>query len=194
MSLIANTPVDISREKLAEYLEAVLGSEVGILGLRPLGADGDAADPKGLGYGAPFEVEFVVGGVRRSYVVSRTRPAHGYGHDYAADRAWQALHGHAAYNTFPRHVRSLDVGFVRASGELVSAADATQFFQLVEKAEGQLYWLDLERLRCAGAHLIELDVMRAEALASFLAEAHAEKRDDPALYERRIRELVGHGE
>jgi hypothetical protein len=162
--------------------------------VRSLGAAGRANDPKGLGYGAPFEVECVVGGVRRAYVVSRTRPAHGFGHDYPADRAWQALYGHSAYNTFPRHVKSMDVGFVRASGELVSAGDATDFFQLVEKAEGRLYWLDLERLRGAGAGLTELDVQRAEALARFLAEAHTEKRDDPALYERRVRELVSHGE
>jgi hypothetical protein len=194
MKVMADAAVEVSRERLAEYLEAVLGSEVGIVAVRPLGAAGDVDDPKGLGYGAPFEVECVVGGVPRSYVVSRTRPAHGYGHDYAADRAWQALYGHEAYNTFPAHVRSVDVGFVRTSGEMVSAGDATQFFQLVEKAEGQLYWLDLERLRQPGARLTELDVRRAEALARFLALAHAEKRDDPALYERRIRELVGHGE
>ena len=83
----------------------------------------------------------------------RTRPAQGFGHDYPADRAWQALYGHAAYNSFPRHVRSLDVGFMRASGELVSAGDATEFFQLVEKADGQLYWLDLDRLLTAHARI-----------------------------------------
>jgi hypothetical protein len=33
-----------------------------------------------------------------------------------------------------------------------------------------------------------------DVLARFLAEAHAEKRDEPTLYERRVRELVGHGE
>src|SRR5262245_21095958 len=55
-------------------------------------------------------------------------------------------------------------------------------------------WVDLERVRRPGVRLTELDVERAEALARFLAEAHAEKRDDPALYARRLRELVGHGE
>jgi hypothetical protein len=194
MSTTLTAPADVSRERLAEYLQAVLGGQVEILGLRPLGGAGKEADPKALGYGAPFEIECVVDGAPRSYVVSRTRPARGYGHDYPADRAWQALYGHAAYNTFPRHVRSVDVGFIRASGELVPAGDAAQFFQLVEKAEGDLYWLDLERLRHAGSRLTELDVRRAEALARFLAEAHAEKRDDPALYTRRLRELVGHGE
>src|SRR5690349_24678584 len=156
---MTDVTVDVSRVRLGEYLEAVVGGDVEIVALRPLGGDA-AADPKGLGYGAPFEIECRVAGVPRSYVVSRTRPARGYGHDYPADRAWQALFGHGAYNTFPRHVRSLDVGFVRASGELVPAGDATQFFQLVEKAEGSLYWLDLERLRHPGSQLADLDVER----------------------------------
>jgi hypothetical protein len=125
-------------------------------------------------------------------VVSRTRPAQGFGHDYPADRAWQALYGHGAYNNFPRHVRSLDVGFVRASGEMVSAADAVDYFQLVEKADGHLYWQDLDHL--LNGTLETRDVARAQALARFLAGAHASKRDEPTLYARRIRELVGHGE
>jgi Phosphotransferase enzyme family len=124
--------------------------------------------------------------------VSRTRPAQGFGHDYPADRAWQALYGHAAYNSFPRHVRSLDVGFLSDSGSLVSAAGAAEFFQLVEKAEGALYWTDLDRLLSQPVRPV--DTERARALGEFLAEAHADKRDEPTLYQRRIRELVGHGE
>jgi Ser/Thr protein kinase RdoA (MazF antagonist) len=183
----------IDRDQLARYLTRVLAGRVEVLDLRPLkpGADG-ADDPKGFGYGVPFEVECVVGGVPRSLVVSRTRPAQGFGHDYPADRAWQALYGHAAYNSFPRHAKSLDVGIVRSSGELASVADATEFFQLVEKVDGALYWLDLERL--LEAPLRELDVARAQELGRFLAEVHAVKRDEPTLYHRRIREVIGHGE
>jgi len=178
---------------LADYLAGVLGGRVEILGLRSLGGlDADGKDPKGFGYGVPFEIECVVNGSVRSLVMARTRVARGFGHDYPADRAWQALYGHAAYNSFPAHVRSLDVGFMRSSGALVSAGDATEFFQLVEKAEGQLYWLDLERLLTAPVR--SLDLTRARALGCFLARAHAAKRDEPTLYERRIRELVGHGE
>src|SRR6266545_2092212 len=183
----------IDRDQLARYLASVLGAGVEVLDLRPLKAKGDEADdPKGFGYGVPFEVECTVGGVSRSLVVSRTRPVQGFGHDYPADRAWQALYGHAAYNSFPRHARSLDVGIVRDSGELVSVSDAAEFFQLVEKVDGILYWQDLERL--LEAPLRELDVARAEALGRFLAEVHAVRRDEPTLYQRRIRELVGHGE
>lgn len=178
---------------LADYLAGVFGGPVEILGLHPLGGtDAGGKDPKGFGYGVPFEVECVVNGSVRSLVMARTRVAKGFGHDYPADRAWQALYGHTAYNSFPAHVRSLDVGFARGSGALVSAGDATEFFQLVEKADGQLYWLDLDRLLTAPMR--DLDLARARELGRFLARAHAAKRDEPTLYERRIRELVGHGE
>jgi hypothetical protein len=183
----------VGASAVREYLAATLGGDVEVVAMRLLGQYEAGDDPKGFGYGVPFEIECRVDGVTRRFVVSRTRPAHGFGHDYPADRAWQALYGHAAYNSFPRHVRSVDVGFVRASGRLVSAADATDFFQLVEKAEGTLYWHDLDRL-LHGGPLGALDVARAEALGRFLGDTHAAKRDEPTLYERRIRELVGHGE
>lgn len=183
---------EIRSEALADYLRRVFGQPVEVRALRPLGATAEGRDPKGFGYGVPFEIDCLVGGVPRSFVVSRTRPAQGFGHDYPADRAWQALYGHVAYNSFPRHVQSLDVGFVRRSGELVSAGDAADFFQLVEKADGTLYWLDLARL--LDGPPTPLDTERAEALARFLAQAHATRRDEPTLYARRIRELVGHGE
>ncbi len=178
-------------EPLRRYLAGVLGAEVELRAVRPLGG-AEESDLKAFGYGMPFEIEVAVGGTVRRLVVSRTRPAHGFGHDYPADRAWQALYGHVAYNSFPRHVRSLDVGFARDGGALVSAAGATEFFQLVEKAEGTLYRVDLERMLTAPA--APLDRARVEALARFLAAAHAEKHQEPTLYHRRIRELVGHGE
>jgi hypothetical protein len=98
----------------------------------------------------------VVDGTVRNLVMARTRVAQGFGHDYPADRAWQALYGHVAYNSFPANVRSLDVGFARASGTLVSAGDATEFFQLVEKAEGRLYWLDLDRMLTAPVRSLDV--------------------------------------
>jgi len=184
----------IERDELESYLGRLFHASVRNVTVSRLGASetGEKDDPKQLGYGVPFQVECLIDGSPRCFVVSRTRPTQGFGHDYPADRAWQAFYGHAAYNTFPRHARSVDVGFVRESGALVSAADATEFFQLVEKMPGKLYWLDLDRL--LSEPLRTLDVERAEVLARFLARCHADKRDEPALYQRRIRELVGHGE
>ena len=184
--------VALETARLDQYLTRVFGEPVEVLALRSLGGE-VADDPKRFGYGVPFEIECRVGSRRPMLVVSRTRPAQGFGHDYPADRAWQALYGHRAYNDFPRHVRSVDVGFIRPSGELVSAADAVDFFQLVEKAEGRLYWLDLDRLLHDGTP-DSVDTDRVHALARFLAEVHRTNRDEPTLYARRIRELVGHGE
>jgi Phosphotransferase enzyme family len=185
-------PAAIDRNTLTRYLSKVALGTVELIAMRPLDTETAVIDPKGFGYGVPFEIDCLVDGVPRAYVVSRTKPARGFGHDYPADRAWQALWAHTAYNTFPRHARSRDVGLIRASGELVSAADAVEFFQLVEKADGTPYWLDLERL--LSAPMEERDVERVEALARFLADAHTVKRDEPTLYQRRLRELVGHGE
>ena len=176
---------------LAAYLEDVLGGPVTEVSVRPLtGGEGD--DVKGFGYGVPLAVRCRIGGATRELVVARTRPLSGFGHDYPADRAWQALFSHPAYNAFPRHARSLDVGCALASGRLVSLGEAVEFFQLVEKVEGTLYRLDLERLLAGDA--TDVDIVRATALGRFLAAAHKVKHDDPAIYQRRIRELVGHGE
>jgi hypothetical protein len=183
----------IERRALERYLGGVLKAPVELLALRPLkGTLEGNDDPKGFGYGMPFEVECLVGGEPKSFVLARSRPERGFGHDYPADRAWNALWAHGAYNTFPRHVRSLDVGFRRRSGELTPAGDAVEFFQVVEKAEGEPYWLDLDRLRTDP--LAPRDQARAGVLARFLAEVHAKRLDAPWLYHRRVRELVGHGE
>jgi len=75
----------IDRDQLSRYLARVLGGRVEVLDARPLKAEvGSADDPKGFGYGVPFEVECVIDGLTRSLVVSRTRPAKGFGHDYPA--------------------------------------------------------------------------------------------------------------
>src|SRR5690348_8351755 len=162
--------------RLVDYLTGVFHEPVKVVGLRALG-NAAGADPKGFGYGVPVQVDCELSSGPRSVVVSRTRPASGFGHDYPADRAWQALHGHDAYNGFPRHARSLDVGFIRAGGDLVSAADAVDFFQVVEKVEGRLYWQDLDRMLTAPS--TPLDVERTRALAGFLSEVHLAKRGEP---------------
>jgi hypothetical protein len=176
---------------LVGYLAGIFRCPVEVLSVRPLGGD-DAEDVKGFGYGIPLAVRCRVGAETRELVVARTRPVSGFGHDYPADRAWQALFSHGAYNTFPRHARSLDVGCALASGALVSLGEAVEFFQLVEKVDGRLYRFDLDRLLTEEA--TDLDTVRAVALARFLATAHAARHDGPELYHRRIRELVGHGE
>lgn len=183
----------IDERHLHRYLEGVLRARVERLQVTPLAAGRSAADPKAFGYGAPLSIDCVADGAPRRFVLARLRPETGYGHDFPSDRAQSLLWSHGAYNTLPRHVRSRDVGFLAASGALVSAAEAADFFLLEEFAEGEPYARDLERIAAEGT-LGPLDLVRVEALASYLAGIHRERRDAPHLYHRRVRELVGHGE
>jgi hypothetical protein len=191
------------RDALIWYLEATLEGAVELLGMRPLGADEEAvgadersepaAGRKAFGYGRPIQIDVLLDGVPRSYVLATMRGGPGFGHDHFADRAGALIWAHDTYGKLPRHVRSIDVGFITREGELRSAGRAAEYFLLMEKAPGAPYHDDLDRIHRNGS-ATSLDLERARALAAYLAAVHAGKRDDVQLYYRRIRELLGHGE
>jgi hypothetical protein len=192
------------RDALTWYLEAALAGSVEVRALRPLGTDGPttdpnksgargASDPKAFGYGRPIQIDLLLDGVPRSYVLSTMRVGSGFGHDHFADRAGALIWAHDAYGRLPRHVRSLDVGFITREGELRSAGGAEEFFLLMEKVEGAPYCADLERVRRKGT-TTSLDLDRTGALSAYLAKIHVRKGHDVQLYFRRTRDLLGHGE
>jgi len=192
------------RAALTWYLEATLAGSVEVRALRPLGTDGPTTDPnksgargtgdpKAFGYGRPIQIDLLLDGVPRSYVLSTMRVGSGFGHDHFADRAGALIWAHDAYARLPRHVKSLDVGFITREGELRSAGGAEEFFLLMEKVEGAPYCADLERIRREGT-TTSLDLDRTSALSAYLAKIHARKGHDVQLYFRRTRDLLGHGE
>jgi hypothetical protein len=188
----AATVPELSHVRLKSYLEALHRSPVEVKGLARLGEPLEKADLKGYGYGSPLRVEYEVAGKRRSAVLETVR-AGAFGHEDMADRAQALLWDHRAFNDLPKHVRSLDVGGFRAGGELVSLGNVDELFVLMEFAEGSPYADDLARIRERG-RLEELDLARCDALADYLVEIHGVRGQDPGLYVRRVRELVGHGE
>jgi hypothetical protein len=98
-----------------------------------------------------------------------------------------------AYNSLPRHARSLDVGAFQKEGTLLSLGKTQELFLLAEYVEGTAYIHDLSRLQGDG-QLTGLDLARADVLCDYLVEIHELRGTDPGLYARRIRELMGHGE
>ncbi|HID90642.1 TPA: aminoglycoside phosphotransferase family protein [Candidatus Bathyarchaeota archaeon] len=184
----------IRAERVQRYLEEALGKGARLTRMSRLGAEVEegAEEIKGYGYGEPLLLEVEVDGEARRLVLTTVRPGP-FGHEFPSDRARMLLWAHSAYNRLPRHVRSVDVGAFRRDGSLVTLGDAEEFFLVTEYVEGEEYWRDLERIRRTG-ELRPLDVGRAGALAGYIADVHAVKRDDPGLYVRRIRELLGHGE
>ena len=67
-----------------------------------------------------------------------------------------------------------------------------EFFILNEKLEGYDYFHDLDRIRQGDFR--QQDEQNAAALAGWLADIHAVKHNDPHLYKRRIRDLIGSSE
>jgi aminoglycoside phosphotransferase (APT) family kinase protein len=185
-------------DEIRAYLELKFGPSVKLLSVTSLGLEAKTKpeadrEIKGFGYGRPYFVTFETGSGDRREVVLSTMKGDAFGHDHFADRAGILLWQHRAFNTLPKHVRSLDVGYVATDGRMASASDADEFFIVCEKVEGVEYVNDLNRLK-EGAALRELDRERVAALAFYLAEIHAVKSDESHLYVRRIRELVGHSE
>lgn len=175
---------------LVSYLARVHGGAVSEVRVTPLG--GGRQGDKGYGYGIPLRIDYRLDGAPRRAVIETVRPGP-FGHEHMSDRAQSLLWAHGAFSALPRHVASLDVGAVRASGELVPLGSAEELFMLAEFVEGAEYADDLLRLRAGGA-LRELDVARADALCDYLVDIHRVPGTDAGLYARRIRELLGHGE
>ena len=184
--------VRLDEQKVRTYLETRFQGAARVVGISVIGRPPGAADLKGYGYGVPVKVEYELSGARRSAVLETVTPGP-FGHEHMADRAHILLWSHAAFNSLPQHVRSLDVGAFRKDGTLVSLGDAEEFFILNEFVPGEGYCRDLERLRDGGT-LQALDLARADALCDYLVGIHRVRGPDPELYVRRLRELVGHHE
>ncbi len=184
----------LKAEAIRRFLEARHGAPVRLTGVRSLsGTAGPGTGLKGFGYGEPLQVDFELGrGGTRSLVLTTLRPGP-FGHEHLADRAQVLLWSYGAYGRLPRHVRAVDVGFVDGAGKLTSAADAVECFLLMERADGEPYARDLERIRREG-RLAGGDIERAVALAEYLAGIHTVPGPDPALYDRRLRDTLGMGE
>lgn len=160
--------------------------------VKPLGEDASDREQKQAGYGTPMLVEYESEGEARRAVLHTMKPSH-FGHEHMSDRAQILLWQRDAFNRLPLHVRAIDVGAFQQDGSPVSLGSPEEFFLLTEYAEGDGYFLDLERIAKTG-HLAEIDIARADALCDYLIDIHGVAGSDGGLYVRRIRELVGHGE
>jgi len=183
----------LSKETLENYLRYLYHSkEVRVEFFGEMGKDSSDGEIKGFGYGNPVLIRYTVEGVAEEAVINSMREG-GFGHDHFSDRAQSLLWAHSCDNNLPGHVRSLDVGAFRRDHSMLSAGDVEEFFQLMRFANGDLYFKDLERMMAEGT-IRKLDYERGRALSDYLVAIHAVKKESPALYIRRTRDLIGHGE
>ncbi|HDQ39738.1 MAG TPA: aminoglycoside phosphotransferase family protein [Desulfonatronum sp.] len=182
--------LELNKKQIEDFLRQSLGSDVRLTGLGEIGSL-DEQGMKDFGYGKPLLVHYEQAGNKAQAVLSVMR-GDKYGHQFYWDRAAVLMFQHDAGERLAKHVRSLGLGYVDGAGRLNPLQAPREFVILNEKLEGKDYFLDLERIR-HGDFRPE-DERMARNFARWLAEAHDRKLDDPDLYHRRIRDLIGHSE
>jgi len=175
------------------YLENQFQKNVKIEEVKQLaGKATGAAALKQFGYGRPFLVSYRVGDREEQIVFHRIR-RNAFGRERDDDRVaavWLDFH---TFNRLPRHVPALDMVIHSTEGKIQSIRTADEILLISGFRPGHLYADDLIRIRDEGT-IQPLDVKRAEMLAGYLAEIHQVKHEEPILWRRRLRDLVGHGE
>jgi thiamine kinase-like enzyme len=189
--MIKDLPFDY--EELQQYLEELFGAEIQIKNVRQLGGDGDdAAALKQFGYGRPFLVSYLVGDRNEQIVFHRIR-RNAFGRERDDDRAAAVWFDFNTFNRLPFHVPAVDMIVHTTEGKMQSIKRADELLLATAYRPGHPYADDLMRIRNE-ENLRPLDIARAEALATYLATIHQTKHDDPILWRRRLRDLIGHGE
>lgn len=182
--------IDLKPESVSEYLRRAFGPGAVLTDLGAIGTL-DKQGIKRFGYGKPLLVRFSVDGQPREGVLSVMR-GDKYGHQFYWDRAAILMFQFETSALLPRHVRPMGLGYVDAANRLIPVAEPREFFIMNEKLEGYDYFLDLERI--GRGDYRPADLTMAKGLARWLAEIHAQKKDDPDLYYRHVRNLLGASE
>ena len=142
--------------------------------------------------GSGFLVEIRTGYGVESYVV-KTLLSEGLGHDYPSDRAAVFLLDLDEYKNLPGHVKAIDVLSEMEDGTVKSVGGGREYYLLMERAEGRHYFHDLAEFS-GKSSLEDRDVLKIEAMTSYLAGIHSVKKDSKTLYWRKLRDTIGHGE
>jgi aminoglycoside phosphotransferase (APT) family kinase protein len=179
--------------ELKGYLEERFGAAVQLQDVSQLdGGVTGAAALKQFGYGRPFLVSYRIGDRVERLVFHRIN-RNAFGHERDDDRAAAVWLDFKTFNHLARHARALDMIAQTNEGKIQSLSAIEELFLVTSHCPGRPYADDLVRLRDEGTSQ-SLDIRRVEALAVYLAKIHQVKQADPMLWQRRLRDLVGHGE
>lgn len=182
--------IELKAERIEAYLKEAFGRDARLLKAGDIG-NLDEQGMKGFGYGKPLLIRYEVRGEVRESVLSIMKGDQ-FGHQFYWDRAAILMFQYETSARMERHVRPVGFGYVNGQDDLVPVESPKEFFILNEKLEGHDYFLDLDRIR--GGDYRASDEETAREFARWLARVHSVKNDDPHLYFRRIRNLIGSSE
>jgi hypothetical protein len=185
--------VQIELQHIQEYLERRAGAAIQIEEVRPLGAEPTGTTAlKQFAYGRPLLVRYRAGDQTVQVVFHHIR-RNAFGREREDDRVAAIWLDYNTFNRLPRHVPALDMVIRTKEGEVRSISSAQEVLLVTAYRPGRPYAEDLVRIRDEG-RARPLDINRAEVLAGYLAEIHQAKCGEKMLWQRRLRDLVGHGE
>ncbi len=182
--------IELRLQNIEVYLKKAFGDDARLIKAGDIG-NLDEQGMKGFGYGKPLLIQFEVQGNIKEAVLSVMK-GDKYGHQFYWDRAAILMFQYETSANMERHVNPVGLGYVDGHDELIPVSEPKEFFILNEKLAGYDYFHDLERIKGGGFR--EADVERAREFARWLARVHSVKLDDPHLYYRRIRNLIGSSE
>lgn len=182
--------VALDPRNLERYLRESLGDSVKLTGVGEVGAL-DQQAMKEFGYGKSLMVTYQINGQQHRVVFSTMRGDR-FGHQFFWDRAAILMFEYDTGARMEKHVRPKALGYIDSTGRLVPVKEPREFFIVNEFAPGQPYFMDLERIR--SDEMFPADTERAQGFARWLARVHAQKKDDPHIYLRRVRQLIGDSE
>lgn len=177
----------VMREEVEAFLDRRFGEDLRLREIKALGVVDDQGI-KGFGYGKPLMLRFEHGG-EESTVVLSTMAGDDYGHQEYWDRAAELMFQHATSGQLEKHARPWLLGYIDEDGRMVAVERPREFFVMRPMVEGEEYFLHLDRIRSAGLQPSDLELARS--FARWLARVHGHRRSAPAVYERRVRGLIG---
>jgi len=179
--------LDMNLTDLERYLNETMGGGVELTGVGEIGKL-EEQGMKDFGYGKPLLVSYKKDGKDAQAVISAMR-GDKYGHQFWWDRAKIMMLQYDTGKRMEKHVKPLGLGYIDESGVMVPVKDVQEFFIVNEKIEGRDYFNDLERIRKGDFR--KEDEELAREFARWLARVHSEKKLDPDLYIRRVRQTMG---
>lgn len=185
--------MQIELGELERYLATRHATSVHIQDIRPLGSDESGPHTlKQFGYGQPILITYRVNDQDKQEVLHQIR-RNAFGRERNDDQVAAVWLDYQTFNRLPRHVTAVDMLVHTTENNVQSIRTADGLLLVTTYQPGSLYADDLVRIRDEGIVQPE-DVRRVQALATYLAQIHQTKHEDTDLWQRRLRDLIGHGE
>ncbi|MEE9459311.1 MAG: hypothetical protein V3V84_06095 [Candidatus Bathyarchaeia archaeon] len=187
--LVGSKSFQIDSKEIEDYLGTLFGAPTKLISIEKIG--------EGF-HNAGFLIILSISNQIKRIVMRVVRGDTGWGHDYLSDHSSVLLLQHSLLRSAPVGTcsESFDVAALMSDGTIKSIGESIEFLHFVDEipeSESSPYSKDLFKI-AEKQSLSDNDILRARVIAEYLAKLHSQKNQNPNLYSRHIRDLIGHGE